>query len=94
MSLLTGRHSDSPESYFDKDINAVHVRPYADVLAEIEAAELSDIICDIGLPQALNTSSVNALAIKVFGVSQANRGDKVSCPRISPCGHAYAIRRY
>lgn len=50
MSLLTGRHSDSPESRFDKDINAVHGRPFADVLAEIEAAELSDAICDIGLP--------------------------------------------
>ena len=66
MSLLTGRHSDSPELCFDEDINAVHDRPFADVLAEIEAAELSDAICDIGLPQALNTFLVNAPAIKVF----------------------------
>ncbi len=31
---------------------------------------------DFGLPQALNTSSVNAPAIKVFWAAQANRGDK------------------
>ncbi|WP_186375373.1 hypothetical protein [Pseudomonas oryzihabitans] len=76
MSLLTGRYSGSPESRFDKDIKAVHDRPFADVLAEIEAAELSDAFWDFGLPQALNTSSVNAPAIKVFWAAQANRGDK------------------
>lgn len=76
MSLLTGRYSGSPESRFDKDIKAVHERPFADVLADIEAAELSDAFWDFGLPQALNTSSVNAPAIKVFWAAQANRGDK------------------
>lgn len=76
MSLLTGRYSGSPESRFDKDIKAVHERAFADVLADIEAAELSDAFWDFGLPQALNTSSVNAPAIKVFWAAQANRGDK------------------
>lgn len=76
MSLLTGRYSGSPESRFDKDIKAVHDRPFADVLAEIESADLSDAFWDFGLPQALNTSSVNAPAIKVFWAAQANRGDK------------------
>lgn len=76
MSLLTGRYSGSPESRFDKDIKAVHERAFADVLSDIEAAELSDAFWDFGLPQALNTSSVNAPAIKVFWAAQANRGDK------------------
>ena len=76
MSLLTGRYSGSPESRFDKDIKAVHDRPFAEVLGEIEAAELSDAFWDFGLPQALTTSSVNAPAIKVFWAAQANRGDK------------------
>lgn len=76
MSLLTGRYSGSPESRFDKDIKAVHDRPFAEVLGEIEAADLSDAFWDFGLPQALTTSSVNAPAIKVFWAAQANRSDK------------------
>lgn len=76
MSLLTGRYSGSPESRFDKDIKAVHERDFAEVLGEIEAAELSDAFWDFGLPQALTTASVNAPAIKVFWAAQANRGDK------------------
>jgi hypothetical protein len=76
MSLLTGRYSGSPESRFDRDIKAVHERPIAEVLGEIEAADLSDAFWDFGLPQALNTSSVNAPAIKVFWAAQANQGDK------------------
>src|SRR5690606_36499753 len=37
---------------------------------------LSDAFCDFGLPQPLNTSSVNAPAIKLFWAAQANRDDK------------------
>lgn len=76
MSLLTGRYSGSPESRFDKDIKAVHDCSFAELLGEIETAELSDAFWDFGLPQALTTSSVNAPAIKVFWAAQANRGDK------------------
>jgi len=76
MSLLTGRYSGSPESRFDKDIKAIHDRSFAELLGEIETAELSDAFWDFGLPQALTTSSVNAPAIKVFWAAQANRGDK------------------
>lgn len=76
MSLLTGRYSGSPESRYDKDIKAVHDRPFVDVLAEIEAADLSNAFWDFGLPQTLNTSSVSAPSIKVFWAAQANRGDK------------------
>lgn len=76
MSLLTGRYSGSPESRFDKDIKAVHDRPFESVLSEIESAELSDAFWDFALPQALTTASVNAPAIKVFWAAQANQGDK------------------
>ncbi|MGY1489336.1 GmrSD restriction endonuclease domain-containing protein [Methylobacillus pratensis] len=76
MSLLTGRYSGSPESRFDKDIKAVNDRHIAEVLQEIETAELSDAFWDFGLPQALTTSSINAPAIKVFWAAQAHRGDK------------------
>lgn len=76
MSLLTGRYSGSPESRFDKDIKAVHERDFAEVLGEIEAAELSAAFWDFGLPQGLITSSVNSPAIQVFWAAQANQGDK------------------
>jgi hypothetical protein len=76
MSLLTGRYSGSPESKFDKDIKAVHERPFEDVLGEIESADLSEAFWDFGLPQALTTSSINAPAIKVFWAAQVNLGDK------------------
>ncbi len=76
MSLLTGRYSGSPESRFDKDIKAIHEREFADVLGEIDAADLSDAFWDFGLPQSLTTSSVNAPAIKVFWAAQANQGER------------------
>ncbi len=76
MSLLTGRYSGSPESQFDKDIKDIDQKAFVDVLSEIEAAELSDAFWNFGLPQNLDTASVNAPAIKVFGASQANQGEK------------------
>lgn len=76
MSLLTGRYSGSFESRFDKDIKEVDGRPFAEVLGNIEAAELSDAFWDFALPQALATFSTNAPSIKVFWAAQANRGDK------------------
>lgn len=76
LSILTGRYSSSPESQFDKDINAINSRPYADFLADIEAAELSDNFWEVGLVQALNTSSVNSPVFKVFIAAQAHLGDQ------------------
>jgi hypothetical protein len=76
MSLLTGRYSASPESQFDKDIKAIHEKGFVDVMAGVEAAELSDAFWDVGLVQSLTTSSVNAPALKVFWAAQVNLGDK------------------
>lgn len=76
MSLLTGRYSGSPESQFDKDIKAVHDQEFTEVLAAIEAAELSEAFWQVGLVQNLTTSSVNAPALHVFWAAQVNLGDK------------------
>jgi len=76
MSLLTGRYSGSPESRFDKDIKAIDTGDLASVLAAIDAAELSEAFWDFGLPQSLNTSSINSPAINVFWAAQAHQGDK------------------
>jgi hypothetical protein len=76
MSLLTGRYSGSPESQFDTDIKAVHERDFTELLALIEATELSDTFWQMGLVQNLTTSSVNAPALKVYWAAQVNLGDK------------------
>ncbi len=75
MSILTGRYSSSPESQYDKDIRAIAARPFSEVLADVEAAELSDTFWDVGVVQALNTSTINSAAFKVFIAAQAYFND-------------------
>ncbi len=76
LSILTGRYSSSPESQFDKDINAIEARPFEAFLADIEAAELSDSFWEVGLVQSLITSSVNSPVFKVFIAAQSHLGDQ------------------
>jgi len=76
MSILIGRYSSSPESQMDKDIKMINDRPFADLLADVEAAELSDTFWSVGLVQALNTSTVNSRVFKAFLAAQAYLGDK------------------
>ena len=76
LSVLTGRYSSSPESQFDKDINAIDSRPFAEFIADVEAADLSDAFWNVGLVQALNTSSVNSPVFKVFIAAQSRMGDQ------------------
>jgi len=76
MSVLTGRYSASPESRMDKDIKDINERGFTDVLADREAAELSDTFWEVGLVQGLRTSSVNSPLFKAFLAAQACLGDK------------------
>lgn len=76
MSVLTGRYSASPESRVDKDIKDINERGFTDVLADREAAELSDTFWEVGLVQGLRTSSVNSPLFKAFLAAQACLGDK------------------
>lgn len=76
LSILTGRYSSSPESNFDRDIRSVNERPFAEFLADIESAELSDAFWEAGLVQDLNTSSVNSPAFKVYLAAQSRLGDQ------------------
>jgi hypothetical protein len=76
LSILTGRYSGSPESQYDKDIKAIHERPFANFLTDIEAASLSDAFWEVGLVQALNTASTNSPVFKVFLAAQAQMGDR------------------
>jgi hypothetical protein len=76
MSLLTGRYSGSPESTFDKDIKAIDENTFEEVLAALEAAELSRAFWDVRLIQNLTTSSINSVAFKVYLAAQVNNTDK------------------
>jgi len=75
MSILTGRYSASPESQFDKDIKTIASRPFNDVLADVEAAELSDTFWEVGVVQSLNTSTINSPVFKVYLAAQAYSND-------------------
>src|SRR5690606_12674296 len=61
---------------FDKDIRAVHENPFADYIAAVEAAELSDALWEIGLVQNLETSVINSPALKVFWAAQSYLNEK------------------
>jgi hypothetical protein len=75
-SILTGRYSGSPESYFDYDIKQIDVKSFDDILREKENADLSDAYWDFSLPQNLNTSLVNNPYFLVFLASQVKVNDK------------------
>jgi len=76
MSLLTGRYSSSSESSMDFDIRQIDSRPFDEILAEVEAAELSFTFWDVGLVQDLNTSSNSRPSLHVFWAAQAKFGDR------------------
>jgi hypothetical protein len=76
MSLLTGRYSSSPESSMDFDIRQIHSRPFDEILAQVEAAELSSAFWDVGLVQDLNTSSNSRPSLHVYWAAQAKLGDR------------------
>ncbi len=76
LSILTQRSSGSFETQFDFDIKQIAERPFAEYLAETEAAELSDAFWDLALPQQLTTSSVSSPFFYVFLASQVSAGEK------------------
>lgn len=76
MSILTGRYSSSPETWFDYDIRQIHERPFEDFLRDVESAQLGEGFWDAGLIQSLTTSSINSPIFKVFLAAQARLGDQ------------------
>jgi hypothetical protein len=75
-SVLTGRYSGSPESFFDYDIKQVHNRPFAEYLKEKEEGELSDAFWNASLPQSLDTSVASSPYFNVFLASQVKANDR------------------
>lgn len=76
LSILTGRYSGSPESWFDYDIRQVHEKTFEGFLGEVESAELGEAFWEAGLVQSLTTSSTNSPVFKVFLAAQAYMADQ------------------
>lgn len=70
MSVLTGRYSGSPESIMDRDIRRISEQGFLSYYEELRAAQLSDTFWEVGLPQALNTTSIRTGAWLVYVASQ------------------------
>ncbi len=75
-SILTGRYSGSPESFFDFDIKQIAERPFEEYLKEKEEGELSDAFWNAALPQSLDTSVASSPYFNVFLASQVKANDK------------------
>ncbi|MGI8668978.1 MAG: GmrSD restriction endonuclease domain-containing protein [Aridibacter sp.] len=75
-SILTGRYSGSPESFFDFDIKQIAEKPFDEYLKEKEEGELSDAFWNAALPQSLDTSVAGSPYFHVFLASQVKTNDK------------------
>ena len=76
MSVLTGRYSGSSETQFDKDVRQIGVGDFAEILEQVEQAELSSVFWDVGLKQQLATSGTNSPYFWVFVAAQVRANDK------------------
>lgn len=70
MAFLTGRYSGSSESQFDYDIKQIDLRPFEELLTNVENARLSDAFWDVELIQRLDTSVASSPVFNVFLASQ------------------------
>ena len=75
-TILTGRYSGSPESYFDYDIKQISERPFSEIMREREEAELSDAYWNASLVQSLDTSVASSPYFLIFLASQVKENDK------------------
>ena len=76
MSILTGRAIGSFESEFDRDMRAIRDRTVAEVLSEIEAAELGEGFWQVAMPRNLETSSSVSPYFLCFLAAQACTADR------------------
>ncbi len=76
LSLLTGRYSSSPESWFDFDIRNIASKKFEDYLHGVEEAQLSDAFWNASLVQSLNTSVSSSPYFNVYLAAQVKANDK------------------
>ena len=70
LSTLTSRYIGSPETQMDRDMRNIEEKGFLTFISEVEASSLSDSFWNIGLPQNLETSSVNSPAFNTFIAAQ------------------------
>ena len=75
LSTLTGRYTGSPETAMEADIRRIREKGFIEVLAETEAAELSEAFWTTGLVQKLETSSSTSPYLNVFLAAQICNAD-------------------
>ena len=77
LTILTGRYSGSPESWFDYDIKRFFA--YEDpieFLKQTEAGDLSDAFWNVNLIQHLNSSVASSPYFNMFLIAQVKAHDK------------------
>lgn len=75
LSTLTGRYTGSPETAMEADIRRIREKGFIEVLAETEAAELSEAFWTTGLVQKLKTSAATSPFLNVFLAAQICKAD-------------------
>lgn len=77
LTILTGRYSGSPESWFDYDIKRFFsYEDPMDFLKLTEAGDLSDAFWSVNLIQHLNTSVASSPYFNMFLIAQVKAHDK------------------
>ena len=76
MSVLTGRYSGAPETAFEVDIKQIAARDIGAVLADREAAQLSDAFWSATLLQELDTPVISNPVFLTFLAAQIRARDK------------------
>jgi hypothetical protein len=75
LSTLTGRYIASPESQMDRDIKAIASKGFLKFFNEVEVAQLSETFWNVGLVQALETSSITSPYFTTFLAAQIKMAD-------------------
>lgn len=75
-SVLTGRYSGSPETTMDSDIRQIQAQGIEAYTEGLIRGELSDAFWATSLPQALDTSTSNSPAFRVFQAAQVKLNDR------------------
>lgn len=76
LSMLTGRYSGSPESWFDYDIKRFTSLDPMEYLKSIEDGELSDAFWNNVLITRLDTSVASSPIFNIFLMAQIKAGDR------------------
>jgi hypothetical protein len=75
LSTLTGRYIASPESQMDRDIKAIASKGFLKFFNEVEVAQLSETFWNVGLVQALETSSISSPYFNTYLAAQIKMAD-------------------